>query len=527
MLKKLTVRNLAVIENAEAEFSPSLTVITGETGAGKSVLTGAIELALGAKADGAMVRDGATEAEIEAEFEDVVVRRTITASGRSRAWINDESVAIAELRALGARLVDLHGPRANQELLDEGYQRRTLDEYGAIKSLAAYREKWTEWKKLADAISELSGAGDVALEIDMLSFQTNELESAALSEDDETLGERHAAAAHGAEIAEAANEITEVLGGDRGVAETLSRLQGRIASITRHLPLAAEWAQAAEELTIGAQALSRKVEETARTMTRGEEDLDELDKRLTLVNRLKRKYAKPDVKGLLELFAAKRARLDELMNRDARIEELTALKAKAESALHVEGERLSREREVAAKKLARAITGELRDLGFAKAKLTVELKRVEPTPEGVDEVVYMFEPNPGEAARPLADIASSGEIARVMLAIKSTVACGSGTLVFDEIDANIGGEIGAVVGEKLRKVAAARQVVAITHLPQSAVFGEKHLVVSKSVAGGRTKSTIAEARGEERILEIERMLGGENLTSVTRKHAEELLGLSR
>ncbi len=527
MLNKLTVKNLAIVEKVEAKFSPTLTVITGETGAGKSVLIGAIELALGGKADGSAVRDGAKEAEIEAEFDDYTVRRTITAQGRSRAWINDESVTIGELKGLGEKLVNLHGPRANQELLSENFQRRTLDEYGKIKSLKEYGEKWVEFKRLNDELLALTQAGDVALELDMLEFQVGELKAAELTEEDETIGERHAASAHSAEILSVSSELTEVLGGDRGVSEALAHLQPRISAIARHLPQAAEWSKAVEDLTIGAEALSRNIAETARTMAKGDESLDELDKRLTLINRLKRKYGKADVKGLMELLATKEARLDDLQNRDERIAKLTQDVNKALAALKAIGEKLSNEREAAAKKLAKVITDELHDLGFTKAKVTIELKRIEPTAEGLDEIIYVFEPNPGEPKRPLAEIASSGEIARVMLAIKSTVAGDAKTLIFDEIDANIGGEVGKTVGEKLRKVAASRQVIAITHLPQSAVFGDKHLVVAKSVVAGRTKSTMVEVVGEKRVSEIARMLGGEKLTSVTHKHAEELLGLSR
>ena len=190
-----------------------------------------------------------------------------------------------------------------------------------------------------------------------------------------------------------------------------------------------------------------------------------------------------------------------------------------------EGADLTKRRKSAAERLAKSVTKELRDLGFLRAKFGVALEAAEPAAHGCDAVVYMFEPNPGESARPLAAIASSGEAARIMLALKVVLAAhdATDTLVFDEIDANIGGEVGRAVGEKMRAVAAARQVIAITHLPQSAVYGDRHLVVAKGVSGGRTRTRISEVKGEDRVSEIARMLGGEKLTSVTRKHAQELL----
>ena len=531
MLKRLTVKNLAIVEKAEADFVSGLNVITGETGSGKSVMMGALELVLGGKAEASSVRDGAKEAEVEAEFEGSVVRRTVTASGRTRAWVNDESVTVAELKDLGRKLVDVHGPRANQSLLDESFQRVTLDAFGALASPAgAYRAEFAAWADVRARIAALeeTPAGNVRDELDMLRFQVNELEEADLSEDDDTLSARHAAAAHAEEIVAAANDITEALGGDESASEILVKLQPRFRELARHLPAAEAWAAEAEELTLKLQELSRSVADAASGLDAGEEDLEELDRRLTLVNRLKRKYGVADAAGLLAELARRMARLEDLETRDERLAALRQEESAAEKRVRAAGAELSRGRKAAAAKLAKAVTKELHDLGFLQAKFGVALEPCEPEAHGCDRVVFMFEPNPGEAARPLAAIASSGEIARVMLALKGVLAAHDevGTLVFDEIDANIGGEVGKTVGEKLRAVARHRQVIAITHLPQSAVYGERHLVVAKRVSGGRTRTEISEVSGEARVSEIARMLGGEKLTSVTRKHAEELLELS-
>ena len=543
MLRRLIVSNLAVVEKAEAEFAPGLNVLTGETGAGKSVLMGALDLVLGGRADSSVVRDGAKEAEVEADFGETVVRRTVTREGRSRAWVNDESVSISELKELGRTLVDIHGPTANQKLMEEAFQRETLDSYADsnfVKKGKAISESGESVKRRYDsAFSELtdlksqvsrlmSFAGED--ELDMLRFQVNELEEAGLSEDDETIAERHAAAAHAEDIVENANAITEALGGDQSAAEILIQLQPRFREIAKHLPSAAEWAAEAEELTLKVQELSRTVADAVSKMDVGEEDLEELDKRLTLVNKLLRKYRASDVSGLKSSLAAKKAKLDALEHREERIAELNAKIAVADKAVRKAGAELTKLRTAAAEKLSASVTKELRDLGFLQAKFFVALEPIEPEAHGMDRVVYMFEPNPGEAARPLAAIASSGEIARVMLALKactSKTSQTSQTLVFDEIDANIGGEVGKIVGEKMRAVARRHQVIAITHLPQSAVYGDRHLVVSKAVSGGRTRTRISKVEGEDRVSEVARMLGGEKLTTVVRKHAEELLQLPR
>ena len=535
VLKRLTVSNLAVVERAEAEFSSGLNVLTGETGAGKSVLMGALDLVLGGRADASVVRDGAKEAEVEAEFDGKVVRRTVTREGRSRAWIDDESVSIAELKELGQSLVDIHGPTANQKLTEESFQRETLDAYGRCEksekceTCERYSAAFAELSDLKSQVSRLASAAGED-ELDMLRFQVNELEEAGLSDDDETIAERHAAAAHAEEIVKNANAITEALGGDLSAAEILIQLQPRFREIAKHLPSAAEWAAEAEDLTVRVQELSRAVADAASKLDVGEEDLDELDRRLTLVNKLLRKHHVPQVSGLLSLLEAKKAKLDALEHREERLAELEAKIVSADKAVRAAGAALTKARTAAAEKLGKAVTKELKDLGFLQAKFFVALEPIEPAAHGMDRVVYMFEPNPGEQARPLAAIASSGEVARVMLAIKcvtSHTSHTSRTLVFDEIDANIGGEVGKIVGEKMKAVAKSHQVIAITHLPQSAVYGERHLVVSKKVAGGRTRTVISVAEGEDRVSEIARMLGGEKLTSVVKRHAEELLQLSR
>lgn len=540
MIERLRVRNLAVVEEAEVEFGPGLNVVTGETGAGKSVLMGAVGLVLGGRADASVVREGAKEAEVEAVFggggaPEVSIRRTVTAQGRSRAWIDDESVALSELRERAAELVDLHGPQANRRLAEPRYQQETLDAFGGIE-FPEYAKAYGRLVSLEAEREALLSAGG-ADEEDMLRFQVGELEEAGLSEEDESIAERHAAAAHAEEILRGAGEITQTLGGDGGVSEKLASLGPKIAAVARHLPAASGWAAEADEIAVRVEELSRTVADAACGLADGEEDLESLDRRLSELNRLKRKYLarageEQTVARLMEVLAQKRERLDALENRGARLAGIDGEIAAARAEVAKAGAALTKKRVAAAARMSGAMTRELRGLGFSKARFSVSVERTEPDQTGIDRIVYMFGPNPGEAEHPLADIASSGELARVMLALKVVASSGASgghgpaTLVFDEIDANIGGETARIVGAKMREVAAHHQVVAITHLPQSAAYGERHFVVSKQVAGGRTRTSVSEVSGDARVSEVARMLGGERLTSVARKHAQELLEIS-
>lgn len=546
MLSRLSVSNLAVVEKAEVDFAPGLNVITGETGAGKSVLMGALELVIGGRADSSAVRDGAREARVEAVFdlkednpnqarlraildecgiEDagaLVIRRTVGAAGGGRVWINDCASTVATLKKIGVVLVDIHGPRANQSILEERFQRSALDSYGAVDT-AKYAAAWAELVKCREEIASLEAAENVEDEIDLLKFQTGEIEEAAISADDDDLAERHAAAAHAGEIVEVANEITEALGGDEGVSSLLARVHSRVHSVERFFPEAAEWAAEADEIAVRADELSRSVADAASRLDADPDELARMDARLAVVNRLKRKYAAANAAALEAVLAQKKTRLDDLERRGVRLEELRGDEARLVEQVESAGAVLRTARINAGRQLAKAVTDGLRTLGFMQAKFTVSVESAVPSRSGCDKVEFVFEPNPGESARPLAAIASSGETARVMLALKGALAEHDGTdlLVFDEIDANIGGETGHAVGERMRSVARHHQVIAITHLPQSAVFGSRHFVVSKSVSGGRTRTGIRIVEGEERMKEIARMFGG---GEAALEHARKLIG---
>lgn len=551
MLTRLSVRNLAIVESADVEFGGGLTVITGETGAGKSVLMGALELVLGARADASTVRDGAKEARIEAEFavpgvvdafldaaglppcEDgvLLVRRAISATGGGRVHVNDAATTVQTLRALGKLLVDVHGPNDHQSLLEEGFQRGVLDAHGRLDT-SAYAVAWARLADLRAQRADLQGDdADVAETCERLRYTVDELDAAQLTpEDDDELPARHAAAAHAAEILDCANAATAALSeADDSAAAALVGAGARVREMARFHEAAGAWGETIERLTVEVQELAQEIADSASRLDADPETLQALDDRLSLVQRLKRKYACPDVAALLALRDERARRLADLEGRGARLAALADEIAAAEAAVRAAGAKLTAARTKAAARLARAVTKELHGLGFLRAGFDVSLAPHAPDATGCDAVDFLFAPNPGEAARPLREIASTGEIARVMLAVKTVVAEHDAipVLVFDEIDSNIGGEVGRAVGEKLRAVARHHQVIAITHLPQSAVYGARHLAVAKAVSGGRTRSTIQPLEGEARVAEIARMLGGTSLTSVVEQHARELLALAQ
>ena len=551
MLTRLSVRNLAIVESADVEFGGGLTVITGETGAGKSVLMGALELVLGARADASTVRDGAKEARIEAEFavpgvvdafldaaglppcEDgvLLVRRAISATGGGRVHVNDAATTVQTLRALGKLLVDVHGPNDHQSLLEEGFQRGVLDAHGRLDT-SAYAAAWARLADLRAQRADLQGdEDDLAEARERLRYAVDELDAAQLTpEDDDELPARHAAAAHAAEILDCANAATAALSeADDSAAAALIGAGARVREMARFHEAAGAWGETIERLTVEVQELAQEIADSASRLDADPEALQALDDRLSLVQRLKRKYACPDVAALLALRDERARRLADLEGRGARLAALADEIAAAEAAVRAAGAKLTAARTKAAARLARAVTKELHGLGFLRAGFDVSLAPHAPDATGCDAVDFLFAPNPGEAARPLREIASTGEIARVMLAVKTVVAEHDAipVLVFDEIDSNIGGEVGRAVGEKLRAVARHHQVIAITHLPQSAVYGARHLAVAKAVSGGRTRSTIQPLEGEARVAEIARMLGGTSLTSVVEQHARELLALAQ
>lgn len=555
MLNFLKVRNLAIVENAEVVFNPGLNIITGETGSGKSVFIGALNLILGERADHGAVRSGEKELAVEASFtlssrgaidallEDaglppceesqLLVRRVVSASGSGKCWINDSPSTVATLRRLGEHLVDMHGPYDHQSLLSPDYQLSLLDAFGNTGALKArYAALFDARAALIAERGELlrDSGDDIADEIDRLSYIVDEIDKAALGEEDgEALVERHKEACNANAILEAGGALVGALtDGEGSVFDGLASVQQKLAELGRILPDANAWHEEAASAAIAVQELSRTVSDRMVKIDSDPDLLANLEARMELVQRLKRKYG-PSLDDIAAKRAASKEKLDRLLSRGQRLGALDGEIAAADAKMRDAGKSLTDARAKAGKKLAAEITKELRPLGFNQSFFDVAVKSREPVSSGMDEVVFSFAPNPGEPPMPLREIASSGEIARVMLATKSVLAEHDSIplLVFDEIDSNIGGEVGRAVGEKLRRLSASHQVVSITHLPQVAAFGDVHFSVSKHVEGQRTQAEIRELGDEARAGELARMLGGSDITSVVLAHARELLRTCR
>jgi DNA repair protein RecN (Recombination protein N) len=370
------------------------------------------------------------------------------------------------------------------------------------------------------------GSTDVAAGTDRLQFVVDEITRAALTEaDEDDLVQQHAEAANAEQILSLGTSVSDTLtDGEASVFDMLVSAQARLAELTHILPEAAGWKDDVQGVATQLQEVARTMSDRLSHIEADPERLQQLEDRMALVQRLKRKYG-GSVSAVLDTCGKSQRRLHDLATRAEQIHEVNRQIEQATLQMTERAAYLTKVRTAAATRLAKAIIVELHDLGFLKSGFSVGLSPVAPGPHGADEIAFGFAPNPGEPMRPLRAIASSGEISRVMLAVKTVLAAHDSipVLVFDEIDSNIGGEVGRAVGQKLRRVAETHQVISITHLPQSAVYGHQHYVVSKDVVKGRTKMRIELLAGDDRVDEIARMLGGKGLTSVVESHARELL----
>ncbi len=551
MLARLSVKNLAVVENAEADFASGLNVITGETGAGKSVLMGALRLLTGGRADRTAIRTNATEASVSAVYEVdhaaelnavladlelplcedgiLLLRRSLKCDGTGKVRINDAPATAAALRRLAPYLTDIHGPDDNLTLLAPEFQLRLLTAYAdATAEQADYSEKWQTLKALKEELLELTGDPERRdYELTRLRETLADIDAVNPTEEDgDALTEQHAQVANAEAILADGNSLLNTLSeGDNPIATQLINLHRPLRDLARLLPEAATWGEALEDIQERIQELSRTISGRLASIDADPAALAQLEARLAQIQRLRRRYG-PTLEDVLAHRQAARAKLEALADSETAIHDLKVAITRATQDLIAAGEVLRAKRLRAIPQLSAAITEELRDLGFNQASFPIQLEALdEPAPSGLDRVIFCFEPNPGESARPLAAIASSGEIARVMLAVKVILARHDAidTLVFDEIDANIGGETGRKVGLKLRQLAEQVQIICITHQPQAAVYGQHHLRVRKAVNDGQTQTFIEPLDETARATEIARMLGGEDFTPITREHAIEML----
>lgn len=567
MLRELTIRNLAVLEEAKVAFAAGLNVLTGETGAGKSIVIDALLLVRGARVQADLIRTGAETASVEAVFEvppsgpvaavldeaghapadgQLVIKRELSRSGRHRVFVNDSAATVGLLERLGDVLVEIHGQHEHQRLMEPARQLDLLDRFADCEE-ARLRlgERWRQWDT---ARSELARIRDEAREgarkEELYRWELSEIDAVQLrdGEEDELRGERRRLQ-NAERIYAGLQEVMDLLQED---AQAAGARLGRAASLLRDLSRFDPDVGAPIEALEGAQAYVEDAVARARALRdRAVMDPDRLrlvDERMDAISGIKRKYG--ETSAAVSAYREEIARaLDRIERHDAIVEETQAEVARASEAASRQGRELSETRAEAAPRLERLIQRELRTLGMDHARFRVALRREVAGAEdlasgpdgwrlgarGAESAEFLLSANPGEELKPLAKVVSGGELSRTMLAIKTILAASEDvpSMVFDEVDAGIGGRVADAVGHKLRQTAAGRQVLCVTHLAPIAAYAEHHLLVDKRVAKGATKTTVTALDAGGQVEEIARMLGGERITDASRRHARELLKAAR
>ncbi len=551
MLCELRVENLLLIERAELRLAPGLNVLTGETGAGKTVLAHALDLLLGGRAKPGVVRPGAAEAYVEGVFElpaalrgelgerlpadaeEVVLARRIGADGRTRALVNGRSATVGDLRELAQPLITFYGQHEHRRLTLAAAQLDVLDGFCGEAQLARRSKVAAAHASAREAEAALAELRDLAgareRELDLLDFELAEIEAADPSEEEalalraERERLRHVEALRGAALGAA-----EAAGADESGIASLLSFAGRGLLGARDIdPALDALGERWQALALETGDLARELRAYADGLDAEPGRLDAVEERLAVLERLERKHG-GTIAGALAHAETCRARRAELAGAEVAIESATARLEQARAALAAGAGALRKARAAAAPKLSRAVRARLDDLAMKGAAFEIELTEREPGPAGADTVEFLIAPNPGVPAGPLRETASGGELSRVMLALMGVAAQGAGggqTLVFDEVDAGIGGQTARAVGDQLRDLAAGRQVICITHLPQVASLAARHFSIAKDLSRTPAQTTVTELRDGEVVSELARMLGADDddADGAARRHAEELL----
>ena len=567
MLRELTIRNLAVLEEAKVAFAAGLNVLTGETGAGKSIVIDALLLVRGARVQADLIRTGAETASVEAVFEvppsgpvaavldeaghapadgQLVIKRELSRSGRHRVFVNDSAATVGLLERLGDVLVEIHGQHEHQRLMEPARQLDLLDRFADCEE-ARLRlgERWRQWDTARSDLARIRDeAREGARKEELYRWELSEIDAVQLrdGEEDELRGERRRLQ-NAERIYAGLQEVMDLLQED---AQAAGARLGRAASLLRDLSRFDPDVGAPIEALEGAQAYVEDAVGRARALRdRAVMDPDRLrlvDERMDAISGIKRKYG--ETSAAVSAYREEIARaLDRIERHDAIVEETQAEVARASEAASRQGRELSETRAEAAPRLERLIQRELRTLGMDHARFRVALRREVAGAEdlasgpdgwrlgarGAESAEFLLSANPGEELKPLAKVVSGGELSRTMLAIKTILAASEDvpSMVFDEVDAGIGGRVADAVGHKLRQTAAGRQVLCVTHLAPIAAYAEHHLLVDKRVAKGATKTTVTALDAGGQVEEIARMLGGERITDASRRHARELLKAAR
>jgi DNA repair protein RecN (Recombination protein N) len=550
MLTELRIRNFAIIESVALPLAEGFNVLSGETGAGKSIIVGALGLLLGERASADLIRSGAEKATVEGVFDisgvkgiasdadargieveddTLVLKREIATGGRGRAWINGAPVTATVLAEIGRQLVNLHGQHDAQTLLDPESQREILDAFGGASARAALvRAAHHELSGIRREISTLTTRrAEAEKRADYLRHVAKEIEEARVSPGEDVRLEDEARVLENAdELRTLATGLSELLAGDEGsVLSQLGLAQRPLTAIERIDPSAMRMQELFDSGFYSLQELARAVEDYAGTVDLDPARLEEVRQRRDRLFGLLKKYG-PALDNIIETGRSARAELDLIDTAQFDLATLNARETETRRRLFAEAEKLSEMRIAAARKLSRAVDALLPELGMPDGHFTAALvARDEPTADGAEDIEFRVALNVGHEERPLARVASGGELSRVMLALKTILARVDRipTLIFDEVDAGIGGRVGLQVGDTLRRVAREHQVFAISHLPQIAARAHHHIVVAKAAKGGVTTADISVLDGTGRVNEIARMLGGDPESKVSRAHAKELL----
>ena len=525
------------MEELEWQIAPGFVAVTGETGAGKSIIIGALQLLLGERADKSLIRTGADLCAVEAAFSgndlqklnprlieagiepcegDLIIKRTLSGIGTNRQFINGSPTTLSILKNLGDELVDLHGPHDHQSLFSSDKQLGLLDSFArAEEQVAEYRKHYRQLQTLLAEHAVLNTVETAReQELDLLRHQINEISSANLvADEEEEIELRYKLASNSKRLIELASTIANKLSeADGSVLSQLAETQRLLRELEKIDDSISRFSSAHAAAVIELSDIARSLSQYAEKLDLDPAQLSALEQRVSLFETLKRKYGGsiPEVIAFGERAAE---RMRKIEGRDAELERLAGEIETTRANLNRDGEALRKLRTKAAPKLSETIRRNLRDLGFRQSEFEAKLFALdEPRPNGFDSVELLFSPNPGEPLKPLRTIASSGEISRLMLAIKSALAAHDAIplLVFDEIDTNVGGEIAHAVGAKMQNLGRDHQVICITHLPQVAATASSHFVVTKEVVRGRTFSNLREVSGKTRNEEIARMLGGKS-----------------
>jgi DNA repair protein RecN (Recombination protein N) len=535
VLNLLRIKNLALVEELEWQMSPGFIAVTGETGAGKSIIIGALQLLLGERADKSLIRTGADLCTVEAVFtgndlqklnlqlveagvepceNDLIIKRSFSATGGTRQFINGSPTTLSILKNLGDDLVDLHGPHDHQSLLSPEKQLSLLDSFARAKErLDEYRKQYRQLQTLLTEHAALNTAETAReQELDLLRHQTNEIRSANLvAEEEQEIEHRYRLASSSKRLIELASAVANKLSeADDSVLSQLAETQRLLRELEKIDSSIAQFSSSHAATVVELSEISRALSTYAEKLDLDPEQLAALEQRVSLFETLKRKYG-GSIVDVIAFGERAAERMRKIEGRDAELERLAKEIENVRAQMNRVGEALRKLRVKAAPKLSDTIRRNLRDLGFRQSEFEAKLTALdEPRSNGFDSVELLFSPNPGEPLKPLRAIASSGEISRLMLAIKSALAAHDAIplLVFDEIDTNVGGEIAHAVGAKMQTLGRDHQVICITHLPQVAATASSHFVVTKEVVHGHTFSDLHEVSGKARREEIARMLGG-------------------